>query len=212
MEKQKVLLLFSGGYDSVILLHDLLDQGFDVHVMYIDYGQKVAPRELIHFDYWVAKHKLTFVDLILNSFDWTKSTITGGKSTGNESKDEYVEMRNLIFLGYASSYAQAKGINAIYCAFVHGEHYDDTNPLFVKAFDLLTSTTIGIEFRAPYVNMTKGDITSQMENHFPLDLNEVFEHSITCNTPKMEGRKVVEPCGKCNGCKVISELKENFLK
>jgi 7-cyano-7-deazaguanine synthase len=205
-EKPKALLLFSGGYDSVILLHELVDAGMNVHVMYVDYGQTVAQTEIKHFDYWVEKFDLqkNAELLTLPSIEWSKSTMLGGESTGDELKDEYVEMRNLIFLGYATSYAQAKGIKGIYAGFIHGEYYDDTNPLFVKAFDTLITATAGIEFNAPYVELTKGDITEM--NTDIIDLEEVLAHSITCNTPIDN-----EPCGKCAGCKVIDEIKNNFL-
>lgn len=208
MQKPKALLLFSGGFDSVVLLNDLIDSGFEVTTLFINYEQKGFYDELSAVGYWVGKFKLDYKVLSIPSISWSQSTVgNAGVDTGNIWKDEYVEMRNLIFLAYASSYAQAKGIPEIYTGFIHGEHYSDTDPKFVKAIDSLLYSCAGIEVIAPYNRMTKYEVAEFAADTLKLNMREVFNNSITCNTPE-SGKE----CGKCHGCNDVKNLRELFIK
>lgn len=201
----KKLLLFSGGFDSTILLLDNMRHGDDVTVMYVDYGQAVADAEISHMLYWVAKFNLPYEILRLPKLAWSKSTMLGEKGTGNEWDDEYVEMRNLIFLSYAISYAEAKEINQIEVGFINvPAHYPDTSPIFVDLMDMVGRHSNGVRVQAPIDHMTKENLFEYAKTA-GYDLREVFDHTITCNT--LVNR---EPCGECTGCKEIKKFEESL--
>ena len=209
MAKPKALLLFSGGLDSVVLLNDLIDAGYEVHPMFIHYSQKGFNEEFDCFHYWIQKFGLekTFKILDLPAMSWSKSTIGNrGVETGDSFKDEYMEMRNMIFISYAASYAQAKGIPQIYTGFIHTENYNDTDEKFTKAIDLLLTVSAGISVIAPYQTVTKEGVVELARDDLQMDMEELFTNSMSCNTPAMG-----KPCGKCYGCQEIDRLKKIFL-
>ena len=206
-DKAKVVLLYSGGYDSTILLLDLLDRGYEVHPMFIRYQQEAVSIERGKVKYWVEKFNLPLKILNLPPISWSNSTTVGGNAnTGSESKDEYIEMRNLIFLAYATSYAESIGAKVVSAGFVGQDYYSDSSPIFAKTFDLLIDSALGIQFLAPYVEMSKDSMTQYARKYLKPDMKELFTHTTTCNTPIDDS-----PCGKCQGCKNVAELMDKFL-
>ena len=47
MSKEQVVLAYSGGLDTSVILGWLMDEGFDVHAVYVDLGQPCEDREAI---------------------------------------------------------------------------------------------------------------------------------------------------------------------
>ena len=46
MEKEKVVALCSGGFDSIVMLNDLARNPlYDIHVLFFDYGQRNCMQE-----------------------------------------------------------------------------------------------------------------------------------------------------------------------
>jgi 7-cyano-7-deazaguanine synthase len=209
-ERPKVLVLFSGGLDSVVLAQHFVYHGYEVHPFFINYGQANFEQEIESIGYWTKKmgirENLYLLDI--PPLSWSESSSVRGNvgETGNTFKDEYVEMRNLIFLSYALSYAEKKKIGYVSAGFIDaGEDYPDTSPKFTKLFDSLSTVTLGIEFITPFVYFTKEQVVETAED-YEMDLAELFSRTFTCNTP-ISGDK----CGKCFGCFEIEQLKEKFL-
>lgn len=202
----KRLLLYSGGMDSTVLLMDnLLTTEDEIHLMYFDYGQKVSSAELENVRYWSGKNNLPLEIVKIPPMSWCSSSmITGKENSGDNWKDEYVEARNLIFISYALSYAEAKGMDAIELGFIGPNYYTDTDSVFVNIMNLVGKTLSNTTVSAPFVNMDKLAVMNYGKK-IGVDMEEVFEHTITCNTP-IDGK----PCGKCDACDELEYLKQIF--
>lgn len=208
--REKVLLLFSGGFDSSVLFYDYVNRGFDVHTLFIDYGQKPLEAELACANYTTGilpeenRHIIT-----MNPIRWSQSEMIAGKEKSAGEENDYIEMRNLIFLSYATSLAESLGIDKIGAAFIKGanDYFPDASPVFAKLFSTLTELSCGIELETPYVTLNKEELVQYCRDivgYTPLKL--VFEHSISCNFGSSK------PCGTCSGCTEIEHLRNKYLK
>jgi 7-cyano-7-deazaguanine synthase len=206
MGKPKALILFSGGFDSVVLLHDLLKQGYYPILLFISYGQKPLEQELNHARYWSKKYNLFMKLLTIQPFSWSKSAMfEHGEEYVDEVDNDYIELRNLVFFSYAASMAESLKIKTIASAILFN-NFPDTNPTFCKGFDSMLYSISGIELYTPYQMMDKeglGDFAK--ESGF--NLREILDNSISCNVPV--GSK---PCGECKECKEISKIKQKLSK
>lgn len=195
-DKPKALLLFSGGFDSTVLLNDLIKQGYDITLYFFNYGQNNLYQETRKVNYWSTKYGLQQITHTLERLP---------KMT---AEDQYVPMRNLIFLAHAAAYAEMWKIPEIYTGFIGLEYYADTSPMFVKAADLLLSVSSGIEFKAPYVYWGKDDVFEYAVKGLGMSYDDLFAMTYTCNTPKPYG----DPCGECKDCQAIAGYKEKYPK
>lgn len=211
--KQKVLHLFSGGFDSVVLLHDLIEQGYEVVPLFFNYGQKGLQIELSHAQYWVNEFNLQMIIQDIPTFSFSKSAITNKMVDFDQEKDnDYLELRNLILFSYASSIAESLGIKQISSALIWGSSFPDTKAEFTKAFDSMIFQMVGIELYAPYVGMSKLELAQYfVKNIYYHDTNyslqDILNHSITCNVPVN-----FEPCGICGGCEEIEEIRNKVVE
>ena len=128
-----------------------------------------------------------------------------GEYNKSDDKVQYIEMRNLIFLSYAVSYAQSQGILDIFAGIIDG-CYEDGNMHFVKLFDTLIYSTTGIQLIAPFGFFSKERVKDYAVNTLGLDLKEILDHSISCNLVDEFGR----PCGKCGDCESIEKFRKEI--
>ena len=206
------IVLFSGGFDSVALYHYIRSlQLYDnIYCIYINYGNMNLEAEIQRVHHWKENYDMRFRYWNMNSYG--NSSMTGGDSTGDEQRDEYVPMRNLQFLSMATAFAEVNQVRDIYFGFVDNVTfpYPDASELFInKANDLVTSITGGkISVKAPFVNMTKWDIAELILDIYGEEmLKEIFQHTITCNATDSNS-----PCLECSSCKSYEAMKNNFLK
>jgi 7-cyano-7-deazaguanine synthase len=110
----------------------------------------------------------------------------------------YVPARNIIFLSFALSYAEAIGARAIFIG-AHSQDYSgypDCRPEFYRAFSqiITTGTKTGIEKRSikietPLIHKAKAEII-----RLGARLGVPFEFTWSC----YQGGN--RPCGKCDSC------------
>ena len=109
-----LLILYSGGADSRMLLELALNSKNAPYCLLIDYGQlhkeelNFAAQQLqeLNIDYQIVK----IVDLKVNS----GLTGDGVKNASNDVHEMHVPSRNLIFTGIAASIAESKNIKKIW--------------------------------------------------------------------------------------------------
>lgn len=191
--RNKILILASGGLDSSVLLALYKSMNYDISVMYFDYGNlnKEAEKEAL-----IAICK----KLDINQIEEVKLNISwsSGGCLVEDNEDMYIEMRNLIFLSNAISYAQAKGIKTIAVGFIGGPgEYDDTTDQFLYDINYLSTGATGIHIKAPLKQYTKEEVY-----RLGLKLGVNLKNTYSCN--KGQGK----PCGKCYDCKDLLELVE----
>jgi len=199
---EKVVLCYSGGYDSVALLEFLLDSGFEeenVHLMFFDMGQKNLRQE----DKMLGMTKRRYPKLTVKVVDIDTCHM---KKNGD---NVYYPMRNLVFLSTSLSYAELIGAEHIAMGFVGLGEYPDTTVEFATLFNSLAVMQAGIGLLRPFHGLTKIEVAENVL--YPIGGEDlvlrVLEESFSCNVPS---KFPVRPCGVCPDCIERREILEKF--
>ncbi|MBK3518429.1 7-cyano-7-deazaguanine synthase QueC [Carboxylicivirga marina] len=203
---KKAVVLLSGGLDSAVALYLAQSQGFDVHAISFDYGQR-HNRELEAAKSIAKKVKVSNHQIVTLKLDkWGGSSLTDSKlevEDGNVERTDipvtYVPARNMVFLSVAASLAEAIGAQDIFIGVSQVDYsgYVDCRQEFIdgmeKAINL--GTVMGaeknqpIKIHAPFVNKTKAEEIKLGE-----ELGVDFGLTWSCY------RGGDKPCGTCDSC------------
>lgn len=200
MANKKAVVLLSGGLDSATTLFLAKRRGFDCSGLIFDYGQR--HRREIESAKAIAHSANCNYRIIKIDFPWKGSSLLEKKGRISRGRGKipstYVPGRNIIFLSFALSFAEAIGA----CAIFIGAHshdfsgYPDCRPQFYQAFSkvITSGTKAGAEKRkikviTPLINKGKAQII-----RLGAKLGIPFRLTWSC----YEGAK--RPCGKCDSC------------
>ena len=205
-KSNKALVLLSGGLDSSVVLSVCQDKGYDIYAISFDYGQ----RHKVELEY--AKFQATFFNCI--SHEVFKMEFYGGSALTDDikvpknrdshsmSKDipvTYVPSRNIVFLSFASGYAECHDIDNIFIGVnaIDYSGYPDCRKNFINNFEKLInkSTKKGLEgnkfkINTPLINLSKKDII-KLGHKNGVD----FSMTSSCYSPKLK-----KNCGVCDSC------------
>ena len=205
-KSNKALVLLSGGLDSSVVLSVCQDKGYDIYAISFDYGQ----RHKVELEY--AKFQATFFNCI--SHEVFKMEFYGGSALTDDikvpknrdshsmSKDipvTYVPSRNIVFLSFASGYAECHDIDNIFIGVnaIDYSGYPDCRKNFIDNFEKLInkSTKKGLEgskfkINTPLINLSKKDII-KLGHKNGVD----FSMTSSCYSPKLK-----KNCGLCDSC------------
>ncbi|MDA7597342.1 7-cyano-7-deazaguanine synthase QueC [bacterium] len=209
MSSKKVVVLVSGGMDSVVALHDAIAAGHDVvAAVSFDYGSKHNHREIpfakIHADLVGAGHRvidLIFMDELFES-DLLKSggDIPEGHYEQENMKQTVVPFRNGIMLSIAAGFAESIEAEGLVIAAHSGDHaiYPDCREDFMKPMGdaIQAGTYVNLELMRPFIALRKEDIAAR-----GAELGVDFSQTWSC----YKGLDL--HCGKCGTC---VERKEAF--
>jgi len=181
---KKILVLCSGGFDSVVLVNYLIDQTTEedeINLLFFNYGQLNYEKEKEAVNKLINKYNfLNLLEIRLPKFHWSNS------------KTDYLEMRNLVFLSYASSVSESLGISEIYTAFLkHEGNYFDTSLEFIENYNRLLEGKF--KLISPFIKYYKEDL-SYLARAYRITREDFFscKHTI--------------PCGKCPDCLAIDNV------
>jgi len=110
--KPDLVLLFSGGFDSTVLLELAIALGYNPLCLTFNYGQTHS-RE-VECAKKMCEEKKVEQQIINIPFPVRSALTTGEKSLYSGVSPWYVPSRNLIFIAYAASIAEERGINLIW--------------------------------------------------------------------------------------------------
>lgn len=204
ISKPKAIILLSGGLDSAVTLYIAKYRGFDCRCLIFDYGQR--HNKEIESAKKIAGKAGCHYDILKISLPWKGSVLLGSRKRLPAASrrlpaaipDTYVPGRNIIFLSFALSYAEAIAGQAIFIG-AHNQDYSgypDCRPEFFKAFRAMAQkgTKFGVEnkqivIEAPLLNKGKAEIIK-----IGAKLGVPFSLTWSC----YQGGK--KPCGKCDSC------------
>jgi 7-cyano-7-deazaguanine synthase len=203
--KQAIVLL-SGGLDSATTLYYALSKGFDVRALIFDYGQR--HRREIKAAKAVARSAGVPCEVVRIGLPWKGSALLDASIRVPEKlfckkgsiPVTYVPARNIIFLSFAASFAEAVGANTIFIGAnaVDYSGYPDCRPEFFRAFqrslDRGLKTAVckrPIRIETPLLRLTKAGIV-----RLGVGLGVPFAKTWSC----YKGR--AKPCGVCDSCRL----------
>lgn len=197
----KIVVLNSGGFDSVVLMNYLQDvhEGDEIHSLHFLYGANNEKQQLECVSKVCEKVGAVNRVIQLPVIDWSTNDFYSDTIKGY--KEQYLEYRNLIFLSYALSYAESIGADKIYLATLKSHGYVDTSEVFFKGINSFSMPLTNIEVVTPFSNFEKVDLIYHV-NKYGINKTDYF----TCDAP-VEGK----PCGECGDCKAL-EFINDILK
>jgi 7-cyano-7-deazaguanine synthase len=207
---KKAVVLLSGGLDSTTIVAMAQKEGYRVHGLVFDYGQR--HRVELEAAARVAKSlkvdELKTIRLDLRAFGGSALTAdlevpkhSSVEEVGSEGDIPitYVPARNTIFLSYALGYAEVIGSHDLFIGAnaVDYSGYPDCRPIFIDAFEKLANlaTAEGVAGRhitvhAPLLHLTKAAI---IQEGVALGVDYRLTHS--CYDPTGD-----LACGQCDSC------------
>ncbi len=205
--QKTAIVLLSGGLDSMVSAALALEQGFALHALTIDYGQRHR-RELLSAQAIAERlGVLRHVTLPLDLRAFGGSALTadidvpkGG--VGDDIPVTYVPARNLLFLALTTAFAESCGSGDIFIGVNALDYsgYPDCRPEFIASFaeTARLGTKQGVEgnpftIHTPLQHMTKADIARECAR---LGLDPAWSWS--CYDPTQEGLA----CGLCDSCRL----------
>jgi 7-cyano-7-deazaguanine synthase len=202
----KAVVLLSGGLDSATVLYYAKAEGFVPHCLIFKYGQRHAKE--IGLAKRLAQRARCHYQVMEISLPWQGSSLLNKKSRlperdkvdPGEIPSTYVPARNIIFLSFAVSWAEALAAKAVFIGAnaVDYSGYPDCRPEFFKAYQTVLEKGLktGVEgdpvkIYAPLIRKTKKQIVQM-----GLKLKVPYHITWSCY---QGGRG---SCGTCDSCRL----------
>lgn len=209
---KSAVVLVSGGMDSAVVIAMAREQGFAVHALSLDYGQRhtseLEAAARVAASLGALAHKTVRVDLrsIGGSALTDEIDVPLDETSGVDAIPvTYVPARNTIMLSVALGWAEVLGATDLFCGVnaVDYSGYPDCRPEFIEAFEKLANLATkagvegaGIRVHAPLQFMSKADIARE-----GLRLGVDFAATVSCYKADEAGRA----CGHCDACRLRAE-------
>ncbi|MVA27337.1 7-cyano-7-deazaguanine synthase QueC [Agrobacterium vitis] len=198
----KILVVCSGGLDSVSLADKMAAEHQLIGLISFDYGQR--HKKELDFAALAAKrlgvpHQI--IDITAIGASLTGSALTDdldvpdGHYAEETMKITVVPNRNAIMLAIAFGVAAARKADAVAVAVHGGDHfiYPDCRPGFIDAFQTMQTHALegyaDVKLMAPFVTVSKADIVTEGAKY-----GTPFEQTWSC----YKGGE--RHCGRCGTC------------
>jgi 7-cyano-7-deazaguanine synthase len=197
----RVVLVYSGGLDSTVLLYHLLAEGHEVRALSVNYGQRhgqelqaaralAAGRGVEHRVVDLTALATLFPGLALTS---READVPRAEYSAESMAVTTVPNRNMVLLSVALAWAAHLRFGAAaFAAHAGSTTYPDCRPEFAAALDRTARLCAWepLQVLAPFVTWTKGDIVRR-----GAALGVPFERTWSCY---VGGEK---HCGRCGTCR-----------
>ncbi|MDB6171906.1 MAG: queC 1 [Chthoniobacteraceae bacterium] len=197
----RVVVLLSGGMDSVAAFYEAHRKHCVVACLSFDYGAKHNAREIPfarhHAERFQVPHFTIPLEFVARHFasDLLESggEIPKGHYEEQSMKKTVVPFRNGIMMAIAAGFAESQEAQAVVIAAHSGDHaiYPDCREDFMRAMGdaVRLGTYVGIEILRPFIAMSKADI-ARRGNELGVD----FAQTWSCYV----GGEM--QCGECGTC------------
>ena len=204
----KAVILLSGGLDSTVCMAYAKEAGYELYPISFNYHQRhsielESAKQVAKF-YNVARHiviETNMNDIGGSALTDTSIEVPDGNMESTEIPVTYVPARNLIFLSYALSYAEAIGAERILIGVNALDYsgYPDCRPAFIEKFQQVanyaTKATAAdhkeILIETPLLNLSKKEIVE-----LGTRLGAPLHVSHSCY------RGGEKACGVCDSCQL----------
>ena len=193
---KKAVVLLSGGLDSATALYLAKDQGFEVYAVSFEYGQR-HDKEIRYAAQLAKQADIKEHVIIKTNMDaWGGSALTDKNidvPEGDEGREDipvtYVPARNMVFLAYAASYAEAIGAQDIFIGVSQVDYsgYVDCRKEFIEAME--NAINMGTVCAVEHGKKIKSE-----EVELGMRLGVDYSMTWTC----YKGNELA--CGECDSC------------
>ncbi len=206
--QKKAIVLLSGGLDSTTTLAIAHSEGFELHTLSFDYGQRhqreVAAAEAVAQYYRVQQQRTVSIDLRMfgGSALTTDIEVPHARTLEKMAQEipiTYVPARNTIFLSFALAYAEVTNANDIFLGInaIDYSGYPDCRPEYLEAYESMANLATKAAMQdgrkghihAPLLYMNKAQIVQR-----GVELGVPYELTWSC----YEGGDLA--CGTCDSC------------
>jgi 7-cyano-7-deazaguanine synthase len=191
-------LLFSGGFDSAVLLDQLLANGRSVVPVYVrmrcawEECELAAAKQFLRAVARPNLSRLVVLNMPLDDLYAGHWSMTGVDVPDQASPDEAVYLfgRNPLMLIKPALWCVQHGIERLALATLAGNPFDDAKPEFFAHFSQMLHAATGrqLEITRPFCQLSKRRLM-ELGRHLPLQL------TFSCLSP-VDGLH----CGRCNKC------------
>jgi len=201
---KKAIILLSGGLDSATVLYHAKAKKYKPYCLIFEYGQRHNTE--VSCAKKIARRAQVESKLVTINLPWQGSSlldksmkIPQHRTTElNKIPSTYVPARNIIFLSFAASYAEAIGAEAVFIGAnaIDYSGYPDCRPEFFKAYSTVLKKGLktGVEGKkirilTPLLDKTKAQII-----RMGTKLEVPFQFTWSCYKGSHR------PCGWCESC------------
>ena len=207
--KKRVIVLCSGGMDSVVALHDAAEVHEVVAALSFHYGSKHNNREIpfaaYHAGLLQTPHLMIPLDFMGGLFEShllsSGESIPKGHYEEETMKQTVVPFRNGIMLAVAAGLAESRHAGGVVIAAHAGDHaiYPDCREDFMRAMAdaIRLGTYADVALLRPFISMTKSEI-ARRGHELGVDFSKTWSCYVGGETH----------CGECGTC---VERREAFL-
>ena len=219
MNKEKAVVVFSGGQDSTTCLFWAKKRYKEVIAVSFDYGQKHSLELECAKDIckkYDVEHNIMDLN-ILNQLAPNSLTRVDIKVDKKKEEDKlpnsFVDGRNMLFLTFVAVFAKQRGINTIITGVSQSDFsgYPDCRDVFIKSLNVTLNLAMDYQFEVltPLMWIDKAETWKLADDLGVLDI--VKNETLTCyNGIKGNG------CGECPACTLRKngylKFKEQFKK
>jgi len=202
--REPAVVLLSGGLDSATLAWQARADGYAVHALSFDYGQRhraeLAAADRVAAAVGAEAHRTIRIDMggiAGSSLTDANQSVPDYDPSATAIPSTYVPARNLTFLSFALGWAEMLGARRIYIGVnaVDYSGYPDCRPAFIEKFEELaniaTAADHPFEIHAPLLYLSKAEIIRTGQA-----LGVDYGLTVSCYRADEEGRA----CGRCDSC------------
>lgn len=210
----KAIVLASGGLDSTVAAAVAKEEGWDLYLLTVVYGQRhqievSCARQIAS---WVRAKDHKIVTLDLRTLGGSALVGEGDVPKNRSEQDRgegipvtYVPARNTVFLALALGFAETVQARSIFIGanILDYSGYPDCRLEFLQAFQEVArlGTKMGVEGKAVEINAPLLKLGKPQIIQRGIDLGVPFESTHSCYDPDVAG----VACGQCDSCLIRLE-------
>jgi len=203
-EAMSICVLVSGGLDSCVLVHRMMQDYSSVQPIYVRCGLVWEDAELFHLREFLASigdsrlRPVKILDVPMADVYGVHWSMSGLNVPDDRSPDEavYLPGRNLLLLSKAAVFCCMNDISAIALGVLHGNPFPDSSLQFCRLVEQAVAEGLGCDVTVlrPFSGMTKRQVL-ELGSQLPLEL------TFSCMNPRNHLRRAPSlHCGTCNKC------------